>query len=372
MTAILCSVKMLSTRSRTTETALVLFGALLGSTVGLFVPAELPLVYLVIFLQILFLLLFYGVQGHRWLCKKWYTLTRGGLVLSPHPLVRVVSWIFGDWITAILLQPFIAKHGSRWPLKNPRIAVLNDLGWDPTDVGRISTYTGISPEEWCKAIRKSLPEHVEIDLITARKNFDPYIMVLNPYGGVYPEYDVEHNGTLTKILDYVRAGGVFVNVADVPCFWAYPLLERKRRRRIGWGISRPDLEKGVDQLRTPLVDRLGVPVYGYNEPKWPLVFEKAYDIKLESCPTVLLDRVMQAEWKTGTGFEPLVDAVICPRKVGRLSVTPFCRVDFGEGEFLISTLLLRGLEPQIRRQLRDVIAQVVGLVAESKVRVRFW
>lgn len=52
------------------------------------------------------------------------------------------------------------------------------------------------------------------------KCFDPFIAVINPYGGVYPKYELKTFTTMDKLLSYMNEGGLFVNVADIPGYFA--------------------------------------------------------------------------------------------------------------------------------------------------------
>ncbi len=49
--------------------------------------------------------------------------------------------------------------------------------------------------------------------------------------GYIQEDSLNKKTTLNKILEYVKEGGIFVNVADVPFFWAYN-FNIKRREKI--------------------------------------------------------------------------------------------------------------------------------------------
>jgi hypothetical protein len=379
MKGIICHTDMLRMRSRVTETVLVVFGALLGAMVGLFVKSPLPIKYLGFFLPIALALLFFGVGGHLWLQHKWYIKTRGGLALSSHPCVSFITFLLGNWITALTLRSFISKRSGRFPLKVPKIGILEDLGWDAKNTGQIATYTKISPKKWQSLIKYRARKHelpVEVELIKASQNLDPYIMVLNPYGGVYPEYDLETDATFTKVLRYVKAGGVFINVADVPGFWAYPLEETKRRRHVG--NIEPVRSEDVSfptEFHTPLLDRLGVPMYGGESIEWKTEFKEPFSAELEGKLTVKANLAAQTKWETGTGPETIVTPVEKLKKVGNsefngCETTPMFMVDYGRGKFVISTPPLcfpNGSEAI--RFLCETIADLVLTTAEKLAAV---
>jgi hypothetical protein len=122
------------------------------------------------------------------------------------------------------------KHWKRKHLKI-RIAILYDMGWGQQAHTSLSAGTDIEPRQWRAEIYKQALEdglHVEVDLIDSKADFEPFCAVVNPYGGVYPEYDLNERISLEKIFDYVANGGVFFNVADIPGFWLYnPRLSRR-------------------------------------------------------------------------------------------------------------------------------------------------
>src|SRR5690606_23086965 len=48
-----------------------------------------------------------------------------------------------------------------------------------------------------------------------------YPIVINPYGGSYPEEDFESFASLDSIFEYVKNGGIFINIADIPFYYAH-------------------------------------------------------------------------------------------------------------------------------------------------------
>lgn len=74
---------------------------------------------------------------------------------------------------------------------------------------------------------KELGIKARIRYINAETQFDSVVAVLNPYGEVYPEVDVKENISIQKIFSYVKNGGLFINVADVPLYYAYNSMLRR-------------------------------------------------------------------------------------------------------------------------------------------------
>lgn len=360
-----------------TRLALVMFGALAGSLIGLLGTATqgLSAMLLGLFTALILILLCVGLDGHYWIVRTWHLNTRCGLLLSRHLLTLCLRALIGSWATAILLRSCIAKHSRQWFLKPPRIAVMADLGWDSSNPGRISTYTDVAPDQWQEAISQCLNRHsmdVAVELATAQSEIDlhKYLLVLNPYGGVYPEYDLEKHSTFGAILEYARAGGIFANVCDVPLFWAYSPSERRPMRCVG-SVSYGELADGTRRMSTPLLDRLQVPMYALMKDRydWDLEFADKYGISLDPSLTVKVDRVMVVERITSTGKESIAEPVVSEKtnvvSAKDLQTSPFCRVTYGIGEFIVVTPALLDMDDDSRCRLRDAIADViVSAIAE--------
>lgn len=122
-----------------------------------------------------------------------------------------------------LISMVIQRYYCPWRKKDhvllhPKIGILNDIGDDKETF----SWTDISPQEWLEEIKKQAGKYkikTKVELINVKKNFDYYVTVLNPYGGVYPEHDMKTFKTLSKMFDYVNKGGLFV--------WTFALFRSK-------------------------------------------------------------------------------------------------------------------------------------------------
>lgn len=139
----------------------------------------------------------------------------------------VLLLLYGVGIPQTKYHAFRLRHRWKEPLK---IGILNDMKWDKNNQ-EIFAWSDVPPSEWKTAIQAFAKERkvsVEVNLIDVGKSFDSYVAILNPYGGVYPELDLKNLSTLEKIANYVKEGALFINVADIPAYWAYsPDLHRK-------------------------------------------------------------------------------------------------------------------------------------------------
>jgi hypothetical protein len=180
------------------------------------------------------------------------------LTLPPFPV-----WWFAGSITVLfaligvallygtgLLQDYAHRRrlSARWK-GTLRAGILNDSGWN---LERTDTYawTDVRPENWKSQLEQSTEEglpKLSPELIRVSSHFDSYAIILNPYGGVYPEEDLANFTSLRKIIDFVREGGLFVNVADIPSFWAYN-QDLNRRLAVAQTVYATDVSGGGIQI----------------------------------------------------------------------------------------------------------------------------
>jgi hypothetical protein len=133
--------------------------------------------------------------------------------------------------------------------------------------------------------------------------------------------------TLDKILDYVREGGLFVNVADIPSYWAYdPYL----RRKIDAGQPVFQYVQGGPQVlhpfeAVPLPKALGLRIMGSDPgPRWTLTFDTYSG---SSNMTFNRAATIERNVKTHVGVIDLTNQGY---------ITPLFSSYYGEGVFLIS------------------------------------
>jgi len=208
------------------ELLLLLFGALVGATPALFLSNPLKPWALAVILPSALVLLILGTDAPRKVASRWHLETRAGVCLTPHDLVGLGTFFLG--IAGELLFAGLVKH--IWPngfvhiLKRPVVGIVADIAWNTQDVGSVATYTDISPETWAKLLQAEASKGgIPVRVVDARMDLplDRYALLLNPYGGVYPDASSGSQDAVKTILEYVRARGTYINIGDVPCAWAY-------------------------------------------------------------------------------------------------------------------------------------------------------
>jgi len=259
---------------------------------------------------------------------------------------------------------------NRW--KTPvKIGILNDMEWDAGDP-ETHAWTDVPPMEWRSAIQSCASSQgldAEIELANVRSRFDSYVALVNPYGGVYPEEDLKEFATLSKITRFVQEGGLFVNIADVPSYWAYnPHMHRKLDiAQTVYGEVQESSAVRIFHYKpfelVPLVKQLGLRVIG-TAPK---------SSNLEK----ILGRPANVTFRRAAIVDPNVTACVEPQKLPYLNgaphdMVPIFTVQYGEGDFLISLVWItdEAHDEDARRAIKNAICRATVDKIAQKIRSR--
>jgi hypothetical protein len=223
---------------------------------------------------------------------------------------------------------------------------------------------------------------------------DRYSVILNPYGSIYPESDIENLAVMKSILDYVHNGGMFVNVADIPFFFPFD-----KERRILYCPTRTDSvahyykvlkyklfqiidSKEFKEFREPL------PRYdpGYDSPFSKLVMVDIFGtvVNILNPQTKKVVKIpMRSSLKLKDKEVTLENVIIhrgiiCTDHVESIVeeldwddqlFTPFCYIHYGKGKILTSLIWLDQQSEDIKRKitnlLRDLIVREVYIPVEK-------
>jgi len=257
------------------------------------------------------------------------------------------------------LVPIVWHHYNKRRRKSAlKVGILNDMEWELENIKQISTNTDISPEDWEKEINElSGNEEVTVKLINAKNYFDKYNAIINPYGGVYPEYDLENLETMNKILSYIKDGGLFVNVADIPGFFACnPSIEPWRRVVTARKdapyeyILQDNRAKPYAQMHlfhlTPFTRELGVDIYTveYSSEQG---FLESGKFKIHRVAVVggFIDPKIELQLNTLPSLYPLGK---------KIPVTPLFFARYGDGKLLSSLIFEKEQDEELKMEIKKM------------------
>lgn len=287
-------------------------------------------------------------------------------------VITITGLLFLLHGTGFLHEYMIRVILSWYRTKKPAIGIIADLPWLGTHG---CAWSRMGPKEWLSRMNDTMANSetkAEIKLIRVSKPWtrwflDRYAVIINPYGSTYPETDTEDLSVMRSILSYVQNGGMFVNVADIPFFFAHD-----PKRSILYCAASQDTH-----LYKKLVWQLYGLQYGQNPfempPPYPYVdtpFLKTVNVNIVATET----RGLNSSTKQ-TGFYPMYGS-LCLKEGGppiedvaihrgivgaghvesiveelewelewtRMRFTPLCYINYGKGRILASLLFLECTE----------------------------
>lgn len=118
-----------------------------------------------------------------------------------------------------------------------------------------SSWVDVSLRQIFSETKKS---KIKFNTIVRDKNFAKYPIIINPYGGVYPESNLYSLESLDKVFSYVRKGGIYIGIADIPFYYAY---DANLQRRVDTTPMAGDFSQFRSFLQTILTKKLHCFVY---------------------------------------------------------------------------------------------------------------
>lgn len=253
----------------------------------------------------------------------------------------VIKFIF-IYSFILLLSAFIALIAIRYPdepikhfslagkskSKQIRIGIFNDIEWtEGNDVNH--SWNNIKPDVWMKKYQQELKaSRVSVEFVDVNSNFYDFDILLNPYGGVYKDFDLDKRPVLGSILDFVKTGGTFVNVSDTPFYYTFreELGYRVESRIQGIYLGHP-----FPGQITPLTNELNFYCTQHITDEVEERFTSDYDyLEQSSKPKIKMRR-----------FAPInagIKSIYEPYKYQNQEYSSLFFTVYGNGQFLISLL----------------------------------
>jgi hypothetical protein len=274
-------------------------------------------------------------------------------------LIMVVCLLYGVGVLQNQYHSHVLEKRAKQPFQ---IGILNDMG-DFVSGADYYVWTDAGLDAWKKALESAAQElgvRVSVSFVKATESFDKFSAVMNPYGGAYPEVDLGKLTTLHTILNYVSEGGLFVNVADVPTYWAYsPLLGRRVDNTPSTEIPLVRGDKTVilpyrSFFRTPLVSELGLKAFNVEKTN----IEQNLDSILDSPEPIAVraSRVVGVEYNVESCVPTL--RLTIGDDSGDFSQIVY--VKYGNGKFLLSLAWIRApfQNEHTKARMPDAIAKL--------------
>ena len=189
-----------------------------------------------------------------------------------------------------------------------------------------SSWVNFSLQDLSSFLQKRKQKH---SFLLTEKQLNNFSVILNPYGGVYPEENIENFTSLNRIFDYVRGGGIYINISDIPFYYAF---DKTLKRRVD---------------TTPLIDS---GPSGAERPFYKSAFTSKLQIRVVGLPPGRfkggIERILELNETTKNIFSesiPFNNSLFSP-----MIVAPF-----GKGCFVLSTLSVD------KNKLETIVADLI-------------
>lgn len=284
----------------------------------------------------------------------------------------IISLLHG---TGFLQEYIIGKFLRFWRTKKLVIGVINDLPWSEEETHPWA-WSKMKPDEWISKLNNLIKKNklnakvktINITKPWTRWFLDKYFLILNPYGSVYPEVNIKELTVWNSILYYVLHGGKFVNVADIPFYYAYdpkrkiryemvkyfhqyvPIYQRSSND-VWYPVAGIPLSLGP-YLETPFLSELRVNIINTEERRDGKISPISPSLKFKSSSDELDSVAINRGIVVGKHVESLVEEIEWQGKL----ITPFCSIYFGKGKFIVSLIFL-----EYDKQSEDIREKITNL-----------
>ena len=276
------------------------------------------------------------------------------------------------------LQEYMVRGILRWyRIKKPAIGIINDLsgthGW---------AWSKMKPEGWLFKINNAINKSqikAESKLIKITKPWtrwflDRYLIIINPYGSVYPEINIENLTVMRLILHFVHNGGIFVNVADIPFFFPYDLekkilycptrmeqvhLYKHLIRYLSRLLHEQDLKEFYPGMDSPFSKAVMVDIINTEIKENEKIIPMHTSLKLKNSSYSLENVAINRGIRCSNHVESIVEELEWDGKL----FTPLCYIHFGKGKSLFSLIFL-----EYDEQPEDIREKITNLQCDLIIK----
>jgi hypothetical protein len=123
---------------------------------------------------------------------------------------------------------------------NPYVVILDGRIDDEGTCSVQPAWTTKTPDDWREELHNQNRKW-KVELGSVEHALSSRVdIIVNPFGEAYPEEDLSLHTTFTRFRDYVRSGGVLVNVAGYPFWWKTNPVTKMRVEAGRWEQQIPN------------------------------------------------------------------------------------------------------------------------------------
>ncbi len=171
---------------------------------------------------------------------------------TAHDMATNPAWsIIAEWWTGYdlansLMRTPDLKRQYELDVVSPtkvEIGVLNGYATNPRTEHRCTPTFSAVPQEYWSCLMSA--DDVNISYIMASEIDNRFDAIINPFGETFPEENWAEKKSYKRILEYIKKGGLFVNVAGFPFFYYWDPVGN---RSIPSGRLRPFLDPATGRV----------------------------------------------------------------------------------------------------------------------------
>jgi len=147
----------------------------------------------------------------------------GYLITSEKSLKQtnlLFSWIFFSGlyiIGTVFVWNYDIIDYEYWKIKMKRVLSLSMVGILNQEKVKLQ-FSSYTPNDWLSMLEGI---GVKAKLISINEIDSNFSAIINPYGETYPEEDLIELTTYHKFIEYIKKGGIFVNVGGIPFYYGF-------------------------------------------------------------------------------------------------------------------------------------------------------
>jgi len=273
----------------------------------------------------------------------------------------IANWWTGHDLTNFLMRyPDLKQRFGLRFITPPRleIAILNGYASNnTTEKPCTPTISNVNLKDWENLLAST---DINISFISASEIDSYFDAIINPFGETFPEEDWSSRRTYERILNYIKNGGLFVNVAGYPFFYYW---DHTQGQLIPTGRVRSFLNpenRTVVQVilfeDTPLYANFGI-LLDANSSRQVTIFQQEEDKQfVGNLMNLNIHSVL--EFRAVLASNPNVIPLV---RAKDLELYPLAVITLGNGHLLISGLELREAEvPLIVRAIKNWLLTAGG------------
>ncbi|MCK4731040.1 MAG: HEPN domain-containing protein [Methanophagales archaeon] len=128
----------------------------------------------------------------------------------------------------VLTFLYAIEKKDKYPI---RIGILNGYVSEPEKEKKLDDFyrvhNSFNVGKWKECFSDEIK--YKVDEIMASKIDNRYQIIINPFGEIYPEIDLETKPVYGAIKEYIYHGGIFVNAGGFPFYWGWDVKGNKKK-----------------------------------------------------------------------------------------------------------------------------------------------